>query len=305
MVGSAARRDPALRDESAPQLLVTMFLAYWFGNPEFVPSALLVALLGAFGIGEPAARAALSRLSRRGDLEATRTGRYTAYRLAPASFAAARDQGSRMLRFGTPRAWDQRWTCVVFSIPEAARGRRPALRQRLRDLQLGPLFDGFWITPRAPLDAIDRMLRDLDVRDAAVFRVREVPRPEGVDLLSAWDLAALRAGYDGLVAHVEPVLRELRAGTLAGDEALVRRVALCSRWRALAQADPGLPPELLPADWPQGRARDLFVEAFDTLGPPAEQFVRRLAATAARGRSTPAPHSRCMADCQAPVAAGA
>jgi phenylacetic acid degradation operon negative regulatory protein len=305
MAVSAGSRDPVRRDESAPQLLVTMFLAFWFGNPEFVPSALLVALLGALGVGEPAARAALSRLTRRGDLEGARSGRYTAYRLAPASFAAARDQGWRMLRFGTPRDWDQRWTCVVFSIPEQDRGRRPALRQRLRDLRLGPLFDGFWITPRAPLDAIDRMLRDLDIRDAAVFRVREVPRPEGVDLLSAWDLASLRAGYDDLVAHVEPVLRELRAGRLPADEALVDRVDLCSRWRALAEADPGLPPGLLPADWPQQRARDLFVEAFDTLGPLAEQFVRRLAATAARGRSTPAPRSRRVADCMAPVAAGA
>ena len=61
-----------------------MLLAYWFGNPEFVPSALLVALLGAFGVGEPAARAALSRLTRRGDLEVARSGRHTAYRLAPA-----------------------------------------------------------------------------------------------------------------------------------------------------------------------------------------------------------------------------
>ena len=305
MAVSAGSRDLALRDESAPQLLVTMFLAYWFGNPEFVPSALLVALLGTFGVGEPAARAALSRLSRRGDLEGIRSGRHTAYRLAPASLAVARDRGRRMLRFGTPRAWDQRWTCVVFSIPEEARRRRPALRQRLRDLRLGPLFDGFWITPRAPLDAIDRTLRELGVRDAAVFRVREVPRPEGVDLLSAWDLAALRSGYDALVAQVEPVVREVRAGTLAPDDALVTRVDLCSRWRALALADPGLPPELLPADWPQRRARDLFVEAFDTLGPLAEQFVQRLAVTAARGRSTPAPRSRRVADCLAPAAARA
>ncbi|HET8620598.1 MAG TPA: PaaX family transcriptional regulator C-terminal domain-containing protein [Acidimicrobiales bacterium] len=301
----ATSTSSSVRDASAPQLVTAMFLAYWFGSPQFVPSALLVALLGTLGVAEPAARAALSRLARRGQLEGSRSGRHTAYRLAPASFAAARAQGWRMMRFGTPRAWDHRWTCVVFSIPEAERGRRPALRQRLRDLRLGPLFDGFWITPLAPLEAIDRSLRDLHVRDVAVFRVDEVPRAGGVDLLSAWDLPALRAGYDDLVTRLEPVVRSARAGTLAAHEALVSRVDVCNRWRALAAADPGLPPELLPADWPQRRARQLFVEAYDTLGPLGAQHVRRLASTAARGRPTPVPRSRRVADCVGPVALGA
>jgi phenylacetic acid degradation operon negative regulatory protein len=293
------------REESAPQLLITMFLAYWFGNPEFVPSALLVALLGAFGVGDAAARAAISRLARRGQLEGVRHGRHTAYRLAPRSFSRAQAEAWRMMRFGTPRAWDHQWTCVVFSIPEAERGRRPALRQRLRDLGLGPLFDGFWITPRAPLDAIDRALQELEVRDAAVFRVSEVPRPGGTDLLAAWDLAALRAGYDDLVVRLERLVARIRAGTVPGDDALVTRVDVCNQWRTLAEADPGLPPELLPADWPQRRARELFVEAFDSLGPLGEEFVRRLARSAARDRTTPQPRCRRVADCLAPVTVGA
>ncbi|HZM42309.1 MAG TPA: PaaX family transcriptional regulator C-terminal domain-containing protein [Acidimicrobiales bacterium] len=286
-----------LQDESAPRLLVWMFLGYWFENIEFVPSAALVALLGSLGVGEAAARAALSRLARRGSLEGTKLGRNTAYRLAAGSAQAARAQGRRVLKFGSgPSPWDRQWTCVVFSIPESDRRRRPALRQRLRELRLGPLFDGFWITPRAPLAAIDRSLTELGVSDAAVFRVCEVPRPAGVDLLSAWDLRSLRADYEDLIESLEPVVRRVRQGTLPDRDALVARSAACARWRYLAAADPGLPDELLPRDWPQRQARELFVEAYDSLGPAAERRVRELVGSV-RGVSSPAPHHRRIEDC--------
>jgi phenylacetic acid degradation operon negative regulatory protein len=286
-----------LQDESAPQLLVWMFLGYWFENVEFIPSAALVALLGALGVGEAAARAALSRLARRGSLEGTKLGRNTAYRIAAGSVADARAQGRRMLKFGSgPSPWDRQWTCVVFSIPESDRRRRPALRQRLRELQLGPLFDGFWITPRAPLAAIDRSLTELGVTDAAVFRVSEVPRPAGVDLLSAWDLQALRAEYQGLIDQLEPVVDKVHDQAIPDREALVVRVEACARWRTLAFTDPGLPAELLPSDWPQRRARELFVEVYNGLGPAAERRVSELVGSV-RGVTSPAPHHRRVEDC--------
>lgn len=300
MVGVAVDAGAAgspLQDESAPQLLVWMFLGYWFENIEFIPSAALVALLGALGVGEAAARAALSRLARRGSLEGTKLGRNTAYRLAAGSVADARAQGRRMLKFGSgPSPWDRQWTCVVFSIPESDRRRRPALRQRLRELQLGPLFDGFWITPRAPLAAIDRSLTELGVTDAAVFRVSEVPRPAGVDLLSAWDLRALRAEYQGLIDQLEPVVDKVHDQAIPDREALVVRVEACARWRTLAFTDPGLPAELLPSDWPQRRARELFVEVYNGLGPAAERRVSELVGSV-RGVTSPAPHHRRVEDC--------
>jgi phenylacetic acid degradation operon negative regulatory protein len=295
-VDAGAAGSP-LQDESAPQLLVWMFLGYWFENIEFIPSAALVALLGALGVGEAAARAALSRLARRGSLEGTKLGRNTAYRLAAGSVADARAQGRRMLKFGSgPSPWDRQWTCVVFSIPESDRRRRPALRQRLRELQLGPLFDGFWITPRAPLAAIDRSLTELGVTDAAVFRVSEVPRPAGVDLLSAWDLRALRAEYQGLIDQLEPVVDKVHDQAMPDREALVVRVEACARWRTLAFTDPGLPAELLPSDWPQRRARELFVEVYNGLGPAAERRVSELVGSV-RGVTSPAPHHRRVEDC--------
>jgi phenylacetic acid degradation operon negative regulatory protein len=270
--------DP--RRAPASELLPTLLGDYWFHSRAYIPSATLVALLGEFGVGPDAVRAALSRLARAGRLEGRRVGRTTEYRLAPDLVDAAVRLSRRLMRFGAePVAWDGRWTCVAFTVPESEGHLRPVLRSRLRALGLGPLFDGLWITPHAPLGALDRCLADVGVSGAVVLRVDSVPRGEGA-LVSAWDLPALRARIDELLVALEGVAEAAAAGEVAPPSALVVRTDLMRRWRALALADPRLPERFLPADWPLPAARARFVAAYDALGPPAELRVRELAGAA-------------------------
>jgi phenylacetic acid degradation operon negative regulatory protein len=293
--GSAGAPGP-LGDASAAHLLTTLLGDYWYAVTAFVPSAALVALLAQFAVGEAAARAALSRLTRIRRLEGTRRGRTTAYRLAPALLGPAHAHAQELMRFGIePRTWDGRWTCVAFSIPESERHRRPALRQRLRQLGLGPLFDGLWITPWAPLADLDRALTDVGVAHAAVLRVREVPRAAGADLTGAWDLATLRVGYDRLVADLAGLTARVRRGEVGAADALVARTVVTARWRALALGDPRLPDELLPADWPLAQARRLFGEAYDELGPLAELRARQVVGADAASEWPP-PRAHRVAD---------
>jgi phenylacetic acid degradation operon negative regulatory protein len=289
---------------TATELLPTVLGDYWFHSRSYIPSAALVRLLGEFGVGADATRAALSRLTRHGRLEGTRQGRRTAYRLAPALVAAAEAQGRRLMRFAAePIPWDGRWTCVAFSVPEADGPRRPRLRRRLRALGLGALFDGLWITPHAPLEALDATLADLGVADVAVLRATEVPRPAGVALVDAWDLAALRSRYDEVVGLSAGVAARLDAGAVPPGEALVARTELMRRWRALAMSDPGLPDALLPADWPRPAARAGFVAAYDALGPLAEERVRELAGDGPAGAADAPRHHR-VAEIASPAPAG-
>jgi len=274
-------RAPASGRPTAAELLPTVLGDYWFHSRGFIPSAALVRLLAELGVGADATRAALSRLSRDGRLERARRGRHTSYRLADALVGHAEAQGRRLMRFGAdPVAWDGTWTCVAFSIPEADARRRARLRRRLRALGFGALFDGLWITPHAPVEALDRCLADLGVADAAVLRATEVPRPAGVALTSAWDLASLRAGYDELAALVDDIAGRLAASAVTPAEAFVARSGLMRAWRALAMADPLLPDALLPAGWPRRRVREGFVATYDALGPLAEERVRALAGEA-------------------------
>ena len=279
-MSTASAMGPAggsARTATASELLPTLMGDYWFRSRAHIPSAALVRLLAEFGVRADATRAALSRLSRRGRLEGVRDGRRTAYRLAPALVDAAVVQGRRLMRFGAdPVEWDGVWTCVAFSVPESDGHRRPQLRKRLRALGLGALFDGLWITPHAPLDALDRTLAELGITEATVLRATEVPRPAGVAMVDAWDLRTLRRRYDEVVRLADRIVDGLDAGRVAASEALVARTELMGRWRSLAVSDPRLPDELLPDDWPCRPARARFEVAYDGLGPLAESRVREL-----------------------------
>jgi phenylacetic acid degradation operon negative regulatory protein len=262
----------------AAKLLMTVLGDYWFGADEPVPSAVLVGVLADFGIGEDAARAAFSRLCREGRIERSRDGRRTAYRLAEAARALAAERGRALAAFGAePIAWDGQWTCVAYSVPESDRARRTALRARLRLLRMGPRFDGLWISPHPIGAEVHAALDEAGVGEAVVLRAAEIPGAEESDLLGAWDLAAVRAGFDDFTARLAGIEPRLDQGVLAPAEALVTRTDLMARWRTLAGADPYLPDALLPGDWPLAGARARFVAAYDGLGPLAELRVRQVA----------------------------
>jgi phenylacetic acid degradation operon negative regulatory protein len=265
--------------ERTSELLAALLGDYWFRNTGYIPSAALAALLGEFGVKPEATRAALSRASRRGHLEGTKAGRNTAYRLPAALKELAARAGRDLMAFGvTPIDWDGTWTCVAFSVPESDRRLRLALRTRLRSMAFGALFDGLWISPRALHREVDHVLRQLGIASAVVLRVTEVPRAGGVDLLSAWDLHRVRGRYDDFLSRIDTVTPRVEAGDVGSAEALAIRTDILARWRELVSADPDLPDQLMPADWPRAEARRRFAVLYDGLGPLAEARVRQLVA---------------------------
>ena len=60
---------------------------------------------------------------------------------------------------------------------------------------------------------------------------------------------------------------------------LIARTELMDTWRRLPSLDPELPSSLLPAGWPRGRCREIFMQVYDGLGPLAELRVRQIVAT--------------------------
>jgi len=274
--------DPPADDDrarSTTRLLTTLMGDYWFAGQEYIPSAALVTLLAEFGVGAAATRAALSRMTRAGHLEGAKAGRTTAYRLAAAMVETARTRSRRIMLVGAePIAWDGHWTCVAFSVPESDRHLRRALRRRLRALGLGPLFDGLWITPGSPVDDVAGVLAELGIAEAVVLRAVEVPRGRGVDLLGAWDVAGLRAGYEAMLADLRRIGARIEDGSIGSAEALVVRTRLAAQWITLAGRDPRLPDALLPEDWPLREARRRYMAVYDALGPLSELRVRQLVA---------------------------
>ena len=118
---------PRIQTGANPQhLIITLLGDYWFGRKEHLPSAALVALANEFEITSTSARAALSRLARRGLLDSSRDGRRTFYGLTPRAERVLNEGFARIVGFGLDdRPWDGSWSVVIFSVPEDRARRAP------------------------------------------------------------------------------------------------------------------------------------------------------------------------------------
>lgn len=280
MTGDEDQLDGLPRDRvgNSPQrLILGLYGEYWFHRPEPLPSAALVTLVEDFGITAPSARVALGRLVKRGLLVHSKQGRNTFYGIAPIAERRLEEVLERILRFGTTHpAWDGNWTIVAFSVPEQRRDERHAARVRLRWLGFAPLYDGTWISPSAdPATAADALVK-IGIHTATVFTAQLATALADGDPLEAWDLDELRKDYAAFLEEFSPILARAQRGALAASDALVARTQLIDNWRHLSTIDPDLPPTLLPGNWPQHDARQLFELTYDTLGPLGEKRFRQV-----------------------------
>jgi phenylacetic acid degradation operon negative regulatory protein len=269
---------PRSQTGAPPQhLLVALLGDYCLPHRPHLPSAALVGLAGEFGISQMGARAALSRLARRGVVEHSKSGRRTFYRLARDA-ATVLVRGSRRIAGFARDAehWDGEWTIVAFSVPEDRRETRHLLRSRLRWQGFAPLYDGLWVSPHATAEDSSTTMADLDVTHATVFRARYASGNSGRTPIQAWDLDGIATAYQSFIDQWTPLVEALRAGDIHASAALVARTEIMDTYRRFPALDPQLPLALMPPGWPRARARDLFAEAYDWLGPLAVVRVRQL-----------------------------
>ncbi|MGW7568233.1 PaaX family transcriptional regulator C-terminal domain-containing protein [Streptomyces tendae] len=232
MNDSGAPDGLALRPLSARSVVLSLLLGT---HPPELAARDLVRLVEGFDVGASTVRAALSRMAAAGDLRRTDTG----YRLSERLLERQRRQ-DEALRPHT-RAWDGAWETLVIT----ATGRGPAARAELRTgltaLRLAELREGVWLRPAN----LDRPL------PAALDGVAErlVSRPEApARELAArlWPLGEWADTARALLVHVHRARRP--ADRLTAFAAVVRHLL----------ADPVLPAELLPADWPGTALRDAY-----------------------------------------------
>lgn len=276
--GSPVPRPPRWQSGSSPQhLLVTLLGDYWIKASRPISSAALVALLEEFGVTTAGARAALSRLGRRGVLEATRDGRRTFYALNPEVSQRLLAGGGRILSFGTDEGWDGEWTVVAYSLPEDRRDVRHLLRSRLRWLGFAPIYDAVWISPHSDVDTVVASLAEIGVSSATVFSAQHASSFFGDRApIDAWDLDAVRRLYDDFLTSGHEMLSMLRTGRATPADALVARTDLMDTYRRIPSMDPGLPVALMPEGWPRRAAREMFLELYDGLAPLAVLQVQRI-----------------------------
>ncbi|HET8640398.1 MAG TPA: PaaX family transcriptional regulator C-terminal domain-containing protein [Pseudonocardiaceae bacterium] len=259
---------------AAPRpLIVSIYGLYARDGGGWLSVSLVIRLLAELGVDEPAVRSAISRLKRRGLLVASRRDGVAGYALS--------DEAREILAEGDAHIFDPQpaaladgWLLVIFSVPETERAKRHTLRSRLSALGFGAAAPGVWVAPAHRHDLTVITLRRLGLESYVdLFRADYLAFTDIARAVEEWwDLGAIHKSYVEFIARWEGL------GWRGSAEAFADWVRLLTDWRRLPYLDPGLPPELLPADWPGVPAAELFHSLRAKLAGPAYDYVRLISA---------------------------
>lgn len=257
--------DIDARPGSTASLLRTVIGLFLRPLGGWISAADLVALAGDLGIPTAQARTGITRLKQKGLLLADRDDAI-GYRLNPAAVPML-ERGDRRI-FAMREMQDQDpWCLISFSIPESARSVRHQLRRRLQWIGAGTVSPALWMCPGHLQGEVELLLDELDARRWVTLFRAGAPQT-AVPLADAaagwWDLEALRTEH----------LAFQRSLDTLPEEPFAAYVQLIDSWRVLPYVDPGLPPSMLPADWPGRRSFDEFARLSSALADPALSHVR-------------------------------
>ncbi|MGW3071840.1 MULTISPECIES: PaaX family transcriptional regulator [unclassified Kitasatospora] len=239
----------------------------------------LIALLAELDVDGPAVRSATSRLKKAGTLLQERRGG-TGYRLAGAMEPVFEEGDRRIFHSLEPAVLADGWVVAVFSVPESARAHRHQLRSRLSWLGFGNAAPGVWLAPARLLPDARRLLDRLGL-SAYVHLFLSAEYAGFADPRTAvagwWDLPAIEAQYAAFSDAWRPAAEKLRGRpSIDPAEAFRDYVSMLTRWRRLPYLDPGLPAQLLPADWNAVPARAVFTELHGLLAEPSLRYVEKV-----------------------------
>jgi phenylacetic acid degradation operon negative regulatory protein len=237
------------------------------------PVAGLVRLLAPLGVSAAAVRTAISRMVRQGWLVPVRLESGPGYALTDQARLRLDDAAARIYRTRRQQ-WDGSWDLLVLERvgPRPARDR---VRSGLGFLGYAPLTDDTWIGPTASPEAAAL----LDAESARFTRFSAHDAEPGALAARVWDLAALGTAYQDWLRFAQDLVHrpERHVGPLDGgdpdERAFAVRSLLVHEWRKFLFADPGLPVELLPGDWPGTAAARFFDQEAARLLPAARRYV--------------------------------
>jgi len=220
-------------------------------HPPVLPVGVLVRSGELFGISEGTIRVALSRMVHKQELVQEADGRY-----ALTGRLLLRQERQEAGRRPELVPWLGHWTTALVVTTRRSATDRSALRGHMQRMRMRELREGVWVRPDNL--RIARMTQS-PVDDCLWATMR--PETDPVELAAwLWDLDAWAAEADELRKELSRWRR--RARRTAAAEALAPGFVLSAAVLRHFNADPLLPPELLPAGWPGGRLREEY-EAFD------------------------------------------
>jgi phenylacetic acid degradation operon negative regulatory protein len=206
-------------------------------DPPELPVAQLVRLTGLFGISANRARVALSRMVAAGEATSDGSGRY---RLAGRLIERQTRQSAS--RSGGTGPYSGQWWLAVVTTTGSSAEVRVNRRRALTYARLAELREGVWMRP----DNLAVHLPDELGPDVELMTARP-PEPQRL-LERLWDLPA----WSGRARHLDEAMAALPPDS---PEVLAPGFVLSASVLRHLQADPLLPEDLLPGEWPGHQLR--------------------------------------------------
>jgi phenylacetic acid degradation operon negative regulatory protein len=264
--------------EKPRALIVTIYGLYARDEAGWLSIAALIRLMAELGVDEPAVRSSISRLKQRGLLEQRQVRGMAGYGLSEHGRIVLAEGDRRI--FTQPRsATADGWLLAVFSVPEQERSKRHALRSRLTWLGFGTVSSGVWIAPGQLAGEVREVLAGDGLSGyVSLFTASYLAFGDVAGQVRRWwDLDRLELLYQSFIDAAAPVLTCWQGiEDPAAGRAFADYVRVLTAWRRLPFLDPGLPAELLPADWHGTRAAELFDAISQRLAGPAAAHVAAL-----------------------------
>jgi phenylacetic acid degradation operon negative regulatory protein len=232
------------------------------------PISAVIRLLDALDIAAPAVRTAVSRMVRQGWLEPTRENGGPGYRLSRRAWRRLDEAAVRIFGRQDLSGWDGRWSVLLIERTNE-RSRRERLQRGLEYLGYRVLDGTAWVAPQGSVEAealiaAEGLSYDEFHAEFAGDSRALVDRLYGLD--------SLAAAYDAWLTTAHQLVAQAEGD---GDDraAFATRSQLLHEWRKFLFRDPGLPPALVPPDWPGLEARRYFDAQAERLLPGARAFV--------------------------------
>ncbi len=258
--------------------LFSLFGRFLLPNKEEIWTGALIQAMAGVGFEAHSTRMLLSRTKHDGLIESRRVGRLSYYHLTALGKHMV-NYGSEQLDSSQPETWDGQWTVAAYSIPEIQRKKRDELRGVLTYFGFTLLTPGLWISAKPLSSTAEQKIRLLELwQYLHLFRAKYISSTD----LSAfaarhWPLLPLvKTRYQWFIERYTPVLQQDDAEPLGDLASFVNSLRSLCEFITISLADPALPPELLPAEWPLNQAAELFMQIQSRFGSRAETYFDQI-----------------------------
>jgi len=227
-----------------------------------VPLSVLQDVMGRLRIEAGALRTAMSRLASDHWVIRAREGRNSHYRLAEEGRHAF-DLATRRIYSEGPPAWTGAWTVAI-----APPNGDADILADATGLGFVRINGGVYLRPET--EGAVRL--DDALAGALIVHGESAEHPEAFHAL--WPSRDIAEAYRSLIATLMPLQSALQAGArLSALDAMAARILLIHNWRRIVLRDPGLPIDLLPADWPGEEARGIVRALYGALYDASEGWL--------------------------------